>query len=534
LALDPAYKRKREKSFCVGFADGRLLLTKRGGLFQRRNDTVLFQGTHSNNSNSNNNTTTAAIECIAWRASLVAWADASGIKLMDVDTLTRIAHIDRPTGARPTLYPTISALQPHLCFETTKTLLVAWGDCLMTMQIKEVPPSSSSSSSSSTNNSNSEEKARRTVECTMAWELEGVACGVVPMDENHVAILALVTPEDDDEVLAVEHDGDGDGDGDDEEHARHPLNTNANANLNDLEVQILSRKDGTIVYCDSLPLIRSSTDSASNSTEQNSPATLHAIESAKQYRMLSTFALPRMDDASELEEFNTWTLNNPAVAASGAIAEFDMNALFSSRSRDAGDKPAFVDAHLKWSIQSILFDDEEDGVGDDYGNDDDDDADDDTNSVDSDNYKFALRPIVDESILQSGPSPPPPLMMIASGSDMVLARMSDLDDAVGHALSQVKPAMALSRGLRHRRQLRRYPLSELVDNYLQAVLKVAPPQRPLSLRRMDMAVQAMPVLLGGQMELWDKWSKELERIPGSLFLLRNHLPVRGKFCFSVD
>ena len=62
----------------VGFADGRLMLTKRGILFQRRNDAILYQ----------NSKGTGGIEAIEWRGSLVAWANASGIKLFDVERMT--------------------------------------------------------------------------------------------------------------------------------------------------------------------------------------------------------------------------------------------------------------------------------------------------------------------------------------------------------------------------------------------------------------------------------------------------------------
>jgi hypothetical protein len=169
--------------------------------------------------------------------------------------------------------------------------------------------------------------------------------------------------------------------------------------------------------------------------------------------------------------------------------------------------------------------------------------------VDSDDYEFVLRPIIDASIDLEDMTPPP-LLVVASASDLVLARMSNVDDAVAHALSQNKCALALSRGLRHRRQLRRYELSDLVHHYLEAVLQLSPSEAddtmeeesslpsssslPLSLRRMQLAVQAMPVLLGGRIELWERWAGELERIPGSLFLLRNHLPVRGTFLFVTD
>jgi hypothetical protein len=66
VALDPSYKRRREKLFLVGFEDGRLVLTKRG-FFQRRNDNVIYQGTPTDDYR--------GIEAVAWRGSLVAWAD---------------------------------------------------------------------------------------------------------------------------------------------------------------------------------------------------------------------------------------------------------------------------------------------------------------------------------------------------------------------------------------------------------------------------------------------------------------------------
>lgn len=73
LAADPANGRKREKNFITGFQDGRLVLTRRGGLFQRRNDTVVYHGTPASTSQAENY---RGIECIAWRGSFIAWADA--------------------------------------------------------------------------------------------------------------------------------------------------------------------------------------------------------------------------------------------------------------------------------------------------------------------------------------------------------------------------------------------------------------------------------------------------------------------------
>ena len=65
LVLDPCYKKRREKSLLVAFSDGRLVLTKRGFVFQRRNDAVIYQATAGD-----------CVEAITWRGTLVAWADA--------------------------------------------------------------------------------------------------------------------------------------------------------------------------------------------------------------------------------------------------------------------------------------------------------------------------------------------------------------------------------------------------------------------------------------------------------------------------
>jgi hypothetical protein len=74
LALDPAHKRRREKSLLVGFADGRLVLTKRG-FFQRRTDSILYQGAAKLDENNYR-----GIEAITWRGSLIAWADVRYVR----------------------------------------------------------------------------------------------------------------------------------------------------------------------------------------------------------------------------------------------------------------------------------------------------------------------------------------------------------------------------------------------------------------------------------------------------------------------
>ena len=66
MIIDPSYKRRREKALVVGFADGRLMLTKKG-FFNRRTDSVVYQTAKGPESR--------GIEALAWRGPLVAWAD---------------------------------------------------------------------------------------------------------------------------------------------------------------------------------------------------------------------------------------------------------------------------------------------------------------------------------------------------------------------------------------------------------------------------------------------------------------------------
>ncbi|CAJ1948735.1 unnamed protein product [Cylindrotheca closterium] len=473
ITIDPANRRSREKSFITGFQDGRLVLTRRGGLFQRRNDTVVYHGTPDA---SESFIKYRGIECIAWRGSFVAWADANGIKLLDVQSLTRIAHIDRPSGARPSLYPSISSLQPSLVFERSHSLLISWGDCLMVIEIEDSKEPGSANK-------------KRSVECSMAWELDCVACGVAPLDTDHVLVLGLVPVEDDAESVTVA------------------------ARANDIDVQILSRADGAVVYCDSLPVLqRSNISSAVGGDVSKSGTSL---------KLLSSFALSKMEDSIEVEEQKRFISN--------AMGELDTSVLFAPDFGEAGNH-VFHDAHLQWNLISAY--EEEANVT--Y-------FDGETDSVDSDDYGFILRPEADllgSKRENETPTGAPPVMVIVTPSAMIRSQTSTVDDAIAHALSRNMSALALKHGLLHKQEIRRYQTVDLVDNFLQSLLRlnkkyrgemdapVPTSSRPLSLRRMQIALRSMPNLLGDRVARWEKWIKKLDAIPGVIFLLRENLPVR--------
>ena len=469
LALDPAYKRKRDKAFIAGFADGKLVLTKRGFVFQRRNDAVLYQAVKQD--------PFRGIEAIAWRGSLVAWADSSGVRLLDSDSLQRIAHVDRPSGARPSLYPTVSHVQPSLCFETSTRLLVAWGDCLLSLHVQERTVTTSSMGAEAQHSAGSSSGAvvrRRHVDCTMAWELDCISCDVVPLDAKHVVVLGLVPP-------ANETD-------------KGPIR-------NDVELQVVSRVDGTVVFADMLPLVRVA-------AEPKRRGRASPLESTEEYQLLSSFAVPRLDDASESQDLSSrWSYFG--VTENNGV---------------------FCDSHLAWGLDKILFEDEDLGINSATKEHSAHDSDDE--SIDSDDYNYALSPFPETKERgQQRQLPPPPVMIVTSGSDAVLTRTRDLDDALSAALECKRPALALRRGLEHMRQLRRYRIEDLVNEYFRALLCLresdVKEKRTLSMRRMKLAARAMPILLGGNMEAWEYWIAELKKLPGALFAVRNSLPVRG-------
>ena len=68
-------------------------------------------------------------------------------------------------------------------------------------------------------------KIRRSASCTMAWELDCVACDVVPLDSDHIVVLGLVSLEEEgeegewDEEDEEYEEGEEDDDDDDGEEA---------------------------------------------------------------------------------------------------------------------------------------------------------------------------------------------------------------------------------------------------------------------------------------------------------------------------
>ena len=373
-------------------------------------------------------------------------------------------------------------MKPTLVFEQSDSLLIAWGDCLMNMTIKEEVQRTNSDSILS----QSGKVTKRTVKCANAWQLDCVACGVVPMDSEHVAVLGLVP---------------------------NPDSNDGATGGRLVELQVVCRSNGTIVQSDILPLIRPEGWS-------------EAKDVTSEFVLTSSFATPRMEDSFEAEE---------EEYMNEEIADFDIQSMLNmdigSSFLSSPTLNKFVNPHMKWDIASYKNvissnfvpesqeDDEESSL-------------ESGNSEYSDDYTFLFRPKksskANNTLLWKVPS-----MVITSPHDAVLVQTRDVDDSIEYARSYGNYGLALRRGLDHRQIIRRHNFETLIDEYFSAILFQSDAENSslLTINRLKIAARATEILFGGKVKMWDHWVNEFAKIPGALFLLRPHLPTRGELVY---
>ncbi|KAL3787325.1 hypothetical protein ACHAW5_009334 [Stephanodiscus triporus] len=122
----------------------------------------------------------------------------------------------------------------------------------------------------------------------------------------------------------------------------------------------------------------------------------------------------------------------------------------------------------------------------------------------------------------------PPIMTVIYSYDACLGLTRDGDDAISYTRSLGKPALALRQALSLRRDVRRHEVDELIDDFFIALLRFGSrgKARPLSFSRLKIAAESLPILLGGDSRMWQRWIFMFSRIPGGLFVIREKIPVR--------
>ena len=402
----------------------------------------------------------------------------SGIKIFDIEKLNRVAHIDRPSGARASLYPHISDLRPKLLFERSDSLLICWGDCLMNMIIIHSKDADINAAK------------RISVKCEMAWELDCVGCDVQSIDAEFVAVLGLTSK-------TVQNDTE-----DDEEQNKTLMEQHF------VELQIIKRSDGSLTASDVLPL------AVSDATTNAKPCT-------QDFVLSSSFSASRMEDSIEAEGEEMLV----EEAADIDIQNIIMNTMVSSINEER-PKKKFTDQHMRWSIESYRQ-----SIIDKHNEEDDDTSTSSVDSEDSDDYTFIFRQ--EKNVSCSAKTlTNVPIMVVRSRDDAVLTQIRDVDDSIEHAQINKNYGHALRHGLNHRQMLRKHSLAKLIDDYFTAVLNPSDNiedyecPRPLTIRRLEIAAKATPILFGGDLKLWEHWVYEFSCIPGGLLILRPYIPVR--------
>lgn len=209
---------KRDKSFIVGGLSGQL--THHRTVWFAQKNVILFQGADS------------AVTNISWRGNLVAWSDATQVRIMDISTQSAICYLESPAGVGiDTPFPC------SLYWETDSDLFVCWADSFRHLELVvaglHIP-------------GNNRETIARTV---TDWQADFIICGVSAFDVDHVMLLGYVPP-DEEEVGAVYSQMNSPG-------SPSAITDNLNTHGNKPEIQICKRTNGQLVSADTLPLTAS-------------------------------------------------------------------------------------------------------------------------------------------------------------------------------------------------------------------------------------------------------------------------------------
>ena len=95
--------------------------------FNQKHD-VLFAGTGT------------AVGTIAWCGELVAWTDATQMRVLDTSTMTAICYIEAPEGiSARAVFPS------SLLWASDTDLYVCWADSFRHLQMSHAPPRQASS-----------------------------------------------------------------------------------------------------------------------------------------------------------------------------------------------------------------------------------------------------------------------------------------------------------------------------------------------------------------------------------------------------
>lgn len=217
LCIEGDTNGKRDRSFVVGdvgsicihlfFSRVESLGGSSGQLIYHRTvwfsqkNAILFNGAGS------------AVSVITWKNDLIAWADFTHVRLMNISTQSAICYLECPAG--------VSVQYPFPCslfWESDRDLWIGWADNCRHLELVF------------TKSAEGTEVVARTVH---EWQADCIICGLSSFDAEHLMLLGYLPADEDAFALLPENN---------ERYYNHP------------EFQIVRRLNGKISAADVLPL----------------------------------------------------------------------------------------------------------------------------------------------------------------------------------------------------------------------------------------------------------------------------------------
>jgi hypothetical protein len=120
------------------------------------------------------------VSVIAWRGNIVAWGDATQVRIMDLSTQSAICFLNCPQG--------VSAYSPLPCclfWESECDILIGWADSVRHVELSTTPGGVGAPDII-------------TARSVIDWETDCIVCGISSFDADHVVLLGYAPPVEED------------------------------------------------------------------------------------------------------------------------------------------------------------------------------------------------------------------------------------------------------------------------------------------------------------------------------------------------
>ena len=227
--------KKPDISFVAGCKSGQLIRYFSSSSWLSQKKQVLFAGAGT------------PVSTIAWMGNMIAWADASQVRLMDVSSSAAVCYLDCPSGVDPH-----GSFPCTLVWASYHDLFVGWADSFrhLELMVKSdffMPASPKVSGTTKGKPPKSAEMSQDIIARTVSdWQADCIICGISAFDSDHIVLLGY-TP---DEQEAFTEGPEGEDDPLPDAPIEQATPRNNKIPFNEVEIQVCNLFSGEIVVSD--------------------------------------------------------------------------------------------------------------------------------------------------------------------------------------------------------------------------------------------------------------------------------------------